>query len=207
MKEDIRQVKNNLRAQIKQLRNEMSPEYKAECDAEIAQVFFRSTSYTRSEVILTYVSTAIEVDTKEIILTALADGKRVACPRCIDGTRNMDFYYINSWDDLSKRSFGVLEPEADESMLYTGAERPICIVPGLAFDHWGYRLGYGKGYYDRFLAGYKGWTVGLCYSSCIEYKLPHGRYDRPVDRLITDKFSRICSDNRQRNGKRNPSKD
>lgn len=196
MREDIRQIKNNLRSQIKQLRGEMTPEYKAECDAEIAQEFFRSTSYNRSSVILTYVSTAIEVDTREIILTALADGKRVACPRCIDGTRNMDFYYINSWDDLSKRSFGVLEPEADKSMLYTGADRPICIVPGLAFDHWGYRLGYGKGYYDRFLAGYNGWTVGLCYSSCIEYKLPHGRYDRPVDRLITEKFTRKCSDNR-----------
>lgn len=206
MREDIRQIKNNLRTQIKQFRGEMSPEYKAECDAAIAQEFFRSTSYTRSNVILTYVSTAIEVDTKEIILTALADGKRVACPRCIDGTRNMDFYYISSWDDLSKRSFGVLEPEADESMLYTTADRPICIVPGLAFDHWGYRLGYGKGYYDRFLAGYKGWTVGLCYSSCIEYKLPHGRYDRPVDRLITERFTRRCSDNRPGAGKRNHSR-
>ena len=205
MKEDIRQIKNNFRTQLKQFRAEMSPEYKADCDAAIAQEFFRSTSYTRSNVILTYVSTAIEVDTKEIILTALADGKRVACPRCIDGTRNMDFYYINSWDDLSKRSFGVLEPEADEAMLFKGADRPICIVPGLAFDHWGYRLGYGKGYYDRFLAGYKGWTVGLCYSGCIEYKLPHGRYDRPVDRLITEKFTRRCSDNRPYAGKRNPS--
>ncbi len=197
MKEDIRQTKNNLRAQIKQMRNDMSLEYKAECDAAIAREFFKSTSYTRSNVILTYVSTQIEVDTKEIILKALSDGKRVACPRCIDGTRNMNFYYINSIDDLKSGSFGVLEPEADDATLYVGADRPICIVPGLAFDHWGYRLGYGKGYYDRFLAGYKGWTVGLCYSSCIEYKLPHGRYDRAVDRLITERFTRRCSDNRQ----------
>lgn len=196
MKEDIRQVKNSLRVRIKQMRADMPPELKAEYDEIIADEFLHSTSYTRSNVILTYVSTAIEVDTLRIIKAALEDGKRVACPRCIDGTRLMDFYYINSIDDLKRGSFGVLEPDADESMLYKGAERPVCIVPGLAFDHWGYRLGYGKGYYDRFLASYKGWTVGLCYSACIEYKLPHGRFDRAVDRLITEKFTRRCSDNR-----------
>lgn len=198
MKEDIRQVKNALRLKIKKMRKNMHPEYKQECDVAIANEFLRSTSYTRSNVILTYCSTPIEVDTRMIIQAALDDGKRVACPRCIDSTRYMDFYYINSLEDLKPGSFGVLEPEENKTTLYKGADRPICIVPGLAFDHWGYRLGYGKGYYDRFLADYRGWTVGLCYSACIEYKLPHGRFDRPVDRLITEKFIRRCSDNRPR---------
>lgn len=200
MKEDIRQIKNALRFKIKKMRRNMQPDYKQECDITIANEFLQSTSYTRSNVILTYFSTPIEVDTTMIIQTALNDGKQVACPRCIDGTRYMDFYYINSLEDLKPGSFGVLEPEEDKASLYTGADRPICIVPGLAFDHWGYRLGYGKGYYDRFLADYRGWTVGLCYSTCIEYKLPHGRFDRPVDRLITEKFTRRCSDNRPKYG-------
>lgn len=196
MKNDIRQIKNNIRQRVKIERRNMPPDFKRECDSAIRQAFLRSTSYTRSSVVLTYVSTQIEVDTLEIINTALRDGKRVACPRCIEGTRNMEFYYIDSLDELKPGSFGVLEPEADPAKLYKGAVRPICIVPGLAFDHWGYRLGYGKGYYDRFLANYRGWTVGLCYSSCVEYKLPHGRYDRAVDRLITDKFLRCCSESR-----------
>lgn len=192
MKEDIRQLKKDLRADIKQFRINMSPDYKEECDKLIAERFFRSTSYTNSQVILTYVSTEIEVDTHRIIQQALSDGKKVACPRCVDGTRLMNFYYINSLDELEVHSFGVLEPIPNESMLYRGAEYPVCIVPGLSFDSQGYRLGYGKGYYDRFLSEYKGWTVGFCYSECVEQKLPHGYFDRAVDRLITEKYVNIC---------------
>ena len=147
MREDIRQVKNSMRQRIKTMRRELAPEVKEQWDNAIMESFLRSTSYTRSDVVLTYVSTAIEVDTLRIIQTALDDGKRVACPRCVEGTRNMEFYYIYSIDELKPGYFGVLEPDAVPSRMYRGAERPICIVPGLAFDHWGYRLGYGKGYY------------------------------------------------------------
>ena len=172
MREDIRQVKSALRQQMKDIRRGMTPAQKVSADQIIRDTFLHSTSYTRSSVILTYVSTAIEVDTREIIRVALSEGKRVACPRCIDG------------------------PEALPQRLYQGSSHPICIVPGLAFDRWGYRLGYGKGYYDRFLSGYRGWTVGLCYSDCVEYKLPHGHYDRAVDRLITEKYLRRCAEGR-----------
>lgn len=196
MKEDIRSVKTALRQNIKQMRSGLDPEVKKRMDDSITDTFLSGTSYTRSDVILTYVSTDIEVNTEAIILAALGDGKRVACPRCIDGTREMDFYFIESLDELKPRTFGVREPDADASRIYDGKGRPVCIVPGLSFDRWGYRLGYGKGYYDRFLSRYKGWTVGLCYSACVQYKLPHGRFDRPVDRLITEKYLRICADSR-----------
>ena len=194
MKEDIRRVKTGLRQEIKRIRSELDPEVKRQMDECITEAFLRSTSYTKSDVILTYVSTPIEVSTERIILTALNDGKRVACPRCIDGSREMEFYYIDSLEMLRPRTFGVREPEADSERLYDGAGHPICIVPGLSFDRWGYRLGYGKGYYDRFLSRYGGWTVGLCYSVCVQYKLPHGRFDRPVDRLITEKYLRLCNE-------------
>ena len=196
MKEDIRLVKNRLRQSIKQMRRNLEPDEKKRMDDEITDTFLSSTSYTHSDVILTYVSTEIEVSTERIIRTALQDGKRVACPRCIDGTREMEFYFIDSLDDLKPGTFGVREPDADKSRLYDCTGRPICIVPGLSFDRWGYRLGYGKGYYDRFLTRYVGWTVGLCYSECVQYKLPHGRFDKPVDRLITEKYLRLCDDNR-----------
>lgn len=198
--EDIRQVKRQLRGKIRDFRRQLDAAAKSRMDSSIAQAFLTSTSYTKSDVILTYVSTNIEIDTYFIIDTALSDGKQVACPRCIDGTREMEFYYINSTEELSPRTFGVYEPDDNPEMLFKGAERPICIVPGLAFDRWGYRLGYGKGYYDRFLSRYQGWTVGFCYSSCVEYKLPHGRFDRPVDRLITEKYIRRCDDRRPGSG-------
>lgn len=196
VKGDIRLVKSRLRQDIKQMRTELDPAVKKQMDDAITDTFLSSTSYTRSDVILTYVSTGIEVSTERIILTALSDGKKVVCPRCIDGTREMEFYSIDSLDDLKPRTFGVREPDADASRVYDGLGRPICIVPGLSFDRWGYRLGYGKGYYDRFLSRYKGWTVGLCYSACVRYRLPHGRFDKPVDRLITEKYLRLCGDSR-----------
>ena len=96
MKEDIRRVKTGLRQEIKRIRSELDPEVKRQMDECITDAFLRSTSYTKSDVILTYVSTPIEVSTERIILTALNDGKRVACPRCIDGSREMEFYYIDS---------------------------------------------------------------------------------------------------------------
>jgi len=194
MYKDIRLVKRDLRTNIKKMRADLDPMVKARMDDSITDSFLRSTSYTRSDVILTYVSTDIEVSTERIIITSLNDGKRVACPRCVDGTREMEFYFIDSLDDLFPRTFGVREPEADASRLYDGIGRPVCIVPGLAFDRLGYRLGYGKGYYDRFLSQYNGWTVGLCYSECVQYRLPHGRFDRAVDRLITEKYLCSCSD-------------
>lgn len=203
MKEDIRRVKTELRQNVKQMRMALDPNVKKRMDEAITDTFLRGTSYTRSDVILTYVSTNIEVSTERIILTALNDGKRVACPRCVDGTREMEFYYIDSLDELKPRTFGVREPDADRGRLYDGSGYPVCIVPGLSFDRWGFRLGYGKGYYDRFLSRYNGWTVGLCYSECVQYKLPHGRFDRPVDRLITEKYLRICDDVRTGKGVRN----
>ncbi len=193
MNEDIRLVKRNLRDRIKKMRAELDPQVKAQMDDAITDSFLSSTSYTRSNVILTYVSTDIEVSTERIILTSLSDGKKVACPRCIDGTREMEFYCIDSLDDLSPRTFGVREPQADPDRIYDGFGRPVCIVPGLSFDLSGYRLGYGKGYYDRFLSRYNGWTVGLCYSACVQQRLPHGRFDRAVDRLITENAVRPCN--------------
>jgi 5,10-methenyltetrahydrofolate synthetase len=198
MSEDIRLVKRNLREDIKKYRIQLDPQSKKQMDDSITSLFLHSTSYSKSDVILTYVSTAIEVSTEKIILTALEEGKKVACPRCIDDTREMEFYYIGSLDDLTPRTFGVREPPEDRNRMYDGGGRPVCIVPGLSFDNWGYRLGYGKGYYDRFLSRYSGWTVGLCYSACVQYKLPHGRFDRPVDRLITEKYLRLCDDGRNK---------
>ena len=98
--------------------------------------------------------------------------------------------YIRSLDDLEKGTFGVLEPKHKQCKLVTDLSHGFCIVPGLCFDAKGYRLGYGKGYYDRFLSEFKGVTVGICYTSCVQYGLPHGYFDRPVDILVTENYIR-----------------
>ena len=187
---DIRPIKSQLRDKYKQMRRDLTPEEKAEKDASIAARVFRLWQYRENDTLLTYVSTEIEVDTRRIIERALADGKKVAVPRCVPGTRSMEFYFINSFDDLEPGAFGVLEPRPDSAKLLTDFSKGICLVPAFSYDWNGFRLGYGKGYYDRFLSGFGGNMIGICYSECIRPHLPHGRYDRAVELLVTDRFLR-----------------
>lgn len=188
---DIRPLKQKLRAESKLYRNELSSNEKAELDSKISDRLFNTWQYKSCEVLLTYVSTEIEVDTREIISRALADGKRVAVPRCIDNTRLMDFYFIKDVDDLEGGYMGVLEPIPEKCEKMTDFSEGLCIVPALMFDMYGYRLGYGKGYYDRFLSNFCGETLGICYNRCVREKLPHGKFDKCVERIITQ--SRIIT--------------
>lgn len=187
---DIRPIKTELRQKYRSLRQNMSQEIKDRYDEAIADQVMRLWQYKRQSVLLIYVSTPIEVDTLRIIQCALNDGKRVAVPRCIPNTRNMEFYYIRSLQDLEPGSFGVLEPNPNPANLYKESEGGLCIVPAFSYDWRGFRLGYGKGYYDRFLSRFEGNMVGICYSECVQRSLPHGRFDRPVELLVTEKYLR-----------------
>lgn len=187
---DIRPVKTLLRDKYKQQRREMPPDVKAAKDRKIAQRITRLWQYAQNSLLLTYVSTPIEVDTRNIIERALKDGKKVAVPRCVPDTRSMEFYLIDSLDELCPGTFGVLEPLPDPAKLVTDFSAGICLVPAFSYDWHGYRLGYGKGYYDRFLSNFRGNIIGICYSEGIRPNLPHGRYDRTVELLVTDRFLR-----------------
>ncbi|MGI6264609.1 MAG: 5-formyltetrahydrofolate cyclo-ligase [Acutalibacteraceae bacterium] len=187
---DIRPVKSELRSRFKQWRRDLPADQKASMDEQIARKVQSLWQYKRENLLLTYVSTPIEVDTRAIIRRALDDGKTVAVPRCVPGTRLMEFYRIDSLEELSPGTFGVDEPTPDPARLVTNFEKGLCLVPALCYDWKGFRLGYGGGYYDRFLAAFGGAMVGVCYSGCIRRSLPHGRYDRPVDLLVTERYLR-----------------
>ena len=187
---DIRPIKTELRQKYRSLRQSMPQEIKEQKDAAIATQVRRLWQYQRNNILLIYVSTSIEVDTFRIIRQALEDGKRVAVPRCVPDTRNMEFYYIDSTDELAPGMFGVLEPVANPDRLYKECDGGLCIVPAFSYDWRGFRLGYGKGYYDRFLSKFEGNIVGICYSECVQRSLPHGRFDRPVELLVTESYLR-----------------
>lgn len=187
---DIRPVKARLREHYKALRRAMTPADKAARDRRIARRVGALWQYRQSRMLLTYVSTAIEVDTRGIIRRALDDGKIVGVPRCVDGTRNMEFYRIRSLEELEPRTFGVLEPDPARCEKLTNFQNSLCLVPALCYDEGGYRLGYGKGYYDRFLSRYPGVMVGIAYRSCVRRRLPRGRFDRPVELLVTEQYVR-----------------
>lgn len=184
---NIKEKKNELRAKYKELRANMPKEHKIELEHKIATKFLNSVSYRHANTVLCYYSTDDELDTHEIINAALKDGKKVALPRCNKKTTTMEFYYITSENDLELTDMNILEPKADLPKFDCNESLSICIIPAVVFDKSGYRIGYGKGYYDRFLNEFSGAQIGLIYSNCITDKLPRGRYDCAVDVLITEK--------------------
>ncbi len=191
--QNIKELKQALRRRFRAYREQLEQPQKQQMDAEIHRRLRRLAAYRSNRDLFVYVSKPIEVDTLQIIRYALAHGKRVAVPRCVPGTCQMQFYYIRSLEDLEPGTFGVLEPRVEHCRPVTDLRHGLCVVPGLGFDAQGYRLGYGKGYYDRFLSGFGGQTVGICYRACTPWRLPHGYYDRPVDVLVTETFIRKIS--------------
>lgn len=183
---DIRPLKQQLRVEIKDWRRSLPPEQKRGYDEEILRRILELPEYQACHTVLTYVSMPMEVDTHGLIRQALSEGKRVAVPRCVPGTREMEFYYIRGESDLEKGTFGVMEPVPSRCALYRREEGSICIVPALAYDCAGFRLGYGAGYYDRFLSRYQRPKIGVIYGENVYERLWHGRYDVPVDLMITE---------------------
>lgn len=186
----IREQKNQLRAKYRAKRQGMIPEDKEVCDKQICDAFLHLISYRYAKTILLYYPLPGEVDTRPILSRALADGKAVAFPRCHPTDQGvMDFHFIQSEADLQEGSFGTMEPPAHLPLFdpahHTGSV--LMAVPGLAYDRSGYRLGYGKGYYDRYLAHREITTAGLIYADFVENALPRGKFDLPVHFVVTEK--------------------
>ncbi|WP_368234244.1 5-formyltetrahydrofolate cyclo-ligase [Anaerotruncus rubiinfantis] len=198
---DIRPLKQKLRREIKQWRREMPSEQKKLADGRILGRVTGLREYAECHTLLTYVSLPIEVDTIALILRALAEGKRVAVPRCVEGTREMEFYLIDSLSQLSPQAFGVLEPVREKCERLTDFSGSVCIVPALAYDLSGYRLGYGAGYYDRFLSQYPHPKIGVVYAENVKKALWHGRYDLPVGLIATDWGLIACQPRKNRRRK------
>ena len=156
--------KNALRVHYKQARRDLGADGRAAADASIEANLLATPEYARAEVLLAYLDFGPEVRTRGIIKAAWAAGKVVALPWCVPGTHEMRWYRVSGFDALVKSKLGMEEPVPDpacEQLLGTG-ERMLALVPGLTFDVAGYRLGYGGGFYDTFLAGFDGVSVGLC---------------------------------------------
>lgn len=183
----VNEQKKQLRKAMLQKRKELSESETAVKNSAITEKLLSLAKVQSAELILPFVSAKGEVGTREFIARCFDVGKTVAVPRCIDGS-NMKFCVIHTFDDLEKGMYGIDEPkEYCEVIKAENAENSVLIVPALCFDTKGYRLGYGKGYYDRFISRYSGFTVGVCYSEFITDDIPIDEYDRCVDIVITEK--------------------
>jgi len=184
---NLRENKKRLRNRFKELRSQLTPEERRCQTAAIHQRLTGLTAFRECSVLLTYVSIGTEVDTHAVMEAAWAAGKTVAVPLCLPETRSMRFYPVTGWQDLAPGCYGVPEPNPERCPPVTDFSGSLCLVPGLAFDRAGYRMGYGKGYYDRFLGDYCGITVGLAFRESLTRELPRGRFDQPVTLIVTDR--------------------
>lgn len=183
--------KSTLRKKYKVIREslfEKAPEYSLEiCKACATLEEFRG-----ADTVLLYFAKGSEVDLSTLAAQAFDMGKCVAYPRCLkDG--EMTFHKISSFEELKKGAFGIMEPSADAPICED--MEGICFVPALAFDPEGFRLGWGGGYYDRYLADFKGIKIGVAYDVCVAERLPREKYDIKTDYIITEsRVKRIIED-------------
>lgn len=186
---NIKEQKNSLRAKHKKIRTACPKEIRAALDKTLFEKFIDLKEYKECSILFAFVSMPIEINTYPILEKAIADEKILALPKCRQSEPVMDFYKVTSLSQLIEGKYSIMEPDTEVCDKITDYSNGLCLVPGLSFDLYGYRLGFGKGYYDRFLEQFGGTTAGLCYSRCIEQKLPHGIYDKAVDIIITEKFT------------------
>ena len=168
---------------IAQLKEMPSEEFERQCQS-LANQLFSTEEWKKTTTIGITIANAHEIYTIPIIEQALEEGKRVAVPRCIPSEKRMDFRYIEHLNQLEKAYYDLLEPIVNETKAASPEEIDYMVVPGVAFDERGYRIGYGGGYYDRYLQDYKGATVSLLFSNQLLKQLPVDEYDVPVDSLI-----------------------
>ncbi|MCM1164874.1 MAG: 5-formyltetrahydrofolate cyclo-ligase [Lachnospiraceae bacterium] len=176
----MRELKRALRRELIERRRAMDKAAKNAADEDIFMQL--KPLLDKAGSVFTYASTEIEVDTRRVIAYCLDKKIPVALP--VSGDTELSFYHINSVSELKKGRFGIDEPPTDSPAL--ADESTLCVVPALCADGSGLRLGYGRGYYDRFLSGFVGKSVVICYRA-FKREVPAEPHDKRTDFTIFDR--------------------
>lgn len=173
--------KTELRREIRVRKRAMTEEEIETRSAKLAQLFFASKAYQNAKTIYGYLPYNQEVRTVPMLERALKDGKKVAVPKVYG--EEMKFLYLDDLNAVAKGYAGIPEPIADEPVAQD--ETALVLMPGLAFDPQGHRIGYGGGFYDKFLAAEPNHpTLALCYEFQMLPKLDVEDHDIPVDTVL-----------------------
>lgn len=190
--------KSELRKIMVNRRSRISAKIRTEKSESIMNKLRSLQAYNDSKLILVYVSFRSEVETHAFINQVLKEGKRIAVPLTISKDNRLLPCEIYSLDDLAPRTLGILEPDKNNIKEVNSKDIDLAVVPGLAFDSHGNRLGFGAGYYDRFLPSLRkdAITIGVCFDEQIVEQLPVEDFDVPLDAVLTN-LELICSGNLQ----------
>lgn len=127
-----------------------------------------------------------EVETKRWIERLWQEGMTVAVPKCETSDRSMDFRVIESWDDVEVVYLDLEEPIVERTVSIEKEAIDVLIVPGVVYDEQGYRIGFGGGYYDRYLTDFSNETISLAFEEQIVDEVPKEQHDVPVDWIVSD---------------------
>lgn len=174
--------KEELRKKFKIIRDNISNRDKK--SSEIIKRLINTKEYQKSKVIALYSNISSEVETKELIKISL-ENKKVVLPK-INKDNTMDFYEIKYLKDLEIGAFNIKEPKVKNKKPIKKEEIDLIIIPGICFDKNRNRIGYGKGYYDKYLSNTNIKKIGLCYEEQITKEIKSDKTDIRLDYLITE---------------------
>lgn len=189
---DYINIKKILRKEILEKRDNINIDKKEMMDSDILNRFYESKYYKEAKNIFIYISFGTEINTKVIINKALEENKKIYIPRTEIKNKIMDAVEISSLDNLIESSYGILEPSKGEECVDPN-ELDLIIVPGVAFDRNGGRMGYGAGFYDRYFKKINKENekriikLALAYDLQLVEKVPMNEDDIAVDYIITEK--------------------
>ena len=177
--------KNALRRRVRQALEGMPSQLRAESDRALFARFLALPQVERARTIFAFWGIPPrEPETRLLVEALCRQGKRVALPRMLRAGE-MEPRLYDPGRALAPASFGLLEP-GEDCPLVEREEIGLVLVPGLCYDRSGFRLGFGGGFYDRWLAGYTGLRVGLCRQAVLQERLPAEHHDIPVDLVVTE---------------------
>ena len=188
MPSTITEEKKQLRAQVRAQLAALTPQELEESDAALFDRFLALPQVQKADTIFAFWGIAgKEPDTARLIARLTDMGKRVCLPRMLPGHQMETPLYVPQ-RPLVAVGFGISEPDA-ECPLVERAEIDLALVPAVCYDRRGYRLGFGGGYYDRWLEGFSGFRVGLCRGAVLQAQVPIEPHDSRVDLLLTEEES------------------
>lgn len=176
--------KKETRKLLLKKRNNLPKEKKVIYDKEISEKIINTDYFKNASQVLVFASAEDEFDTSFIVKQCRACDKKVYFPVCIDNSGQMEFKEVNSQNDLEKGMYNIPEPKT-YCKAYKQGEDDVVIVPALSVDKLGYRIGYGKGYYDRFLMNFNGVSICPCYEELLSDTLPTDESDIKIRILVT----------------------
>ncbi len=179
--------KRTFRLLSKRLLTHISNEQKKQSVSLIMEKLIHTKMWNDAETIALTIAREIELETKPIIEEAWKQGKTVVIPKCYPKNNyEMKFFQFTNVKELENVYLDLYEPTEDISKLIQKNEIDLIVVPGLLFDQRGYRIGYGGGYYDRYLKDFLNNKISIAMEEQVVQFLPYDDYDIPVDAIITD---------------------